>query len=97
LLAVEPEHREALADRVEREGLTVRDVERFGKRRRDRGLVRPAGSKTPDLEAVESRLRYALGAPVAITAGTKGGKLEIRYADDVDLQRLIDVLAPEAS
>jgi ParB family chromosome partitioning protein len=99
LLAIAEPDREAVAERIEREGLTVRDVERLGERRRtppDRKTVVPA-KKSADLEAVETRLRYALGAPVTILPATKGGRIELRYADVADLNRLLDLLAPEPS
>ncbi len=96
LLALDEREREAVAERIVRDGLTVRDVERLGDRKRKPAApvaARPA--KSPDLEAVESRLRYALGSPVEIVAAAKGGRIELRYADDADLNRLIDLIAPE--
>lgn len=99
LLAIAEADREAVAERIEREGLTVRDVERLGDRRRapaPRAVAEPV-KKTSDLEAVENRLRYALGAPVAVVPSARGGRIEVRYADIADLNRLLDVLAPESS
>jgi ParB family chromosome partitioning protein len=86
LLAVDASERQGLAERIVRDGLTVRDVERFGERRRP----------SPDRDALEARLRYALGAPVAIVGGTKGGRIEIRYADEGDLGRIVEALLPDA-
>jgi len=100
LLAVEPRDRESLAARVERDGLTVRDVERLGARRKARGAAVPERSgprKSPDLEAVETRLRYRLGAHLTIVPAAKGGRIEIRYSDESDLTRLVDLLAPEGA
>jgi hypothetical protein len=100
LLGVEAHERESLAARVERDGLTVRDVERFGSRRKARGSaapLRPVLRKSPDLEAVETRLRYRLGAHLAIVPAAKGGRIEIRYSDESDLTRLVDLLAPEGA
>ena len=98
LLGVDAREREALAARIERDGLTVRDIERFGARRN----VSPAGRaklparKSPDLEAAETRLRYRLGTHVTILpASGGGGRVEIRYADQTELMRLVDVLVPE--
>jgi ParB family chromosome partitioning protein len=103
LLAVDPGEREALAERVARDGLTVREIERLGERRRASPAASPAKdppapavAKSPDRERLESRLRYALGAPVTIVGGPAGGRIEIRFADDGDLGRIIDVLLPEA-
>jgi ParB family chromosome partitioning protein len=99
LLALPVNEREGVAERIEREGLTVRDVERLGERRRGPAAraAAPPRRKTPDLEAVESRLRYALGAPVAIVPAARGGRIELRYADASDLNRLLDLLVPETS
>jgi ParB family chromosome partitioning protein len=101
LLAIDEREREAVAARIVREGLSVRDVERLGDRRKPvpttasvRTAERP---KSPDLLELESRLRYALGAPVAILRGKPGGRIEIRFADDGDLGRIVETLLPEAT
>lgn len=98
LLALHEAEREAVAERIERDGLSVRDVERLGTRRAAAApeRARPR-AKSPDLEAVESRLRYALGAAVAILPGRSGGRIEIRYANDGELTRILDAIVPEAS
>ncbi|MBC5809966.1 MAG: ParB/RepB/Spo0J family partition protein [Candidatus Eremiobacteraeota bacterium] len=97
LLAVDPAIREALAQRIERDGLTVRDVERLGRARPERrAKAASPAAPSPDVEAVIARLRYRLGAPVAIVSGTgRGGKLEIRYSDADDLARVVDLLLLE--
>ncbi len=91
LLALPPERRDAVAARVVRDGLTVREIENLGRRRAPHVKPSSAG-KTPDHLAVESRLRYALGAPVALVAAPGGGRIEIRYGDETDLARIVDVL-----
>ncbi len=95
LLAVPPDRRESLAARVERDGLTVRDIERLGKHRSASVPKAVPASKSPDHVAVEQRLRYALGAPVALVPGPTGGRLEIRYGNEADLARIVDVLLGE--
>jgi ParB family transcriptional regulator, chromosome partitioning protein len=97
LLALDPAVREAIAERIVRDGLTVRDVERLGERRKASPATSRARAKSPDLEAVETRLRYALGSPVTLVPGPKGGKIEVRYANDDDLNRILDIVAPEVS
>ncbi len=91
LLGIEESERHRVAERIERDGLTVRDVERLAQRRKPR-LPEHVRAKSPDLEAVESRLRFALGAPVAVVPGGRGGRLEIRYVDSADLTRIIDTI-----
>jgi ParB family chromosome partitioning protein len=95
LLALQPERREAVAARIEREGLTVRDVERLGERRKPRAARAAPAGKSADLDAVEGRLRFRFGAPVSIVVGSAGGRIEIRYGDDADLARIVDILLPE--
>ena len=82
-------------------GLSVRDVERLAtpstvktKHAGARGR-RPAAALTPDLADIETRLRFALATRVAIHPGAGGGTIEIRYAGDDELQRIVDAICPE--
>jgi ParB family chromosome partitioning protein len=97
LLALDPALREKLAARIEREGLTVREIERMGEGGRLPGTRKRRGSrpKSADIEAVETRLRYRLAAPVAIVASRTGGRIEIRFSGDDELDRLVETIAPE--
>jgi ParB family transcriptional regulator, chromosome partitioning protein len=97
LLALDPSMRDAIAERIVREDLTVRAVERLGEPRAKKSAPRKPREKTPDLQALEARMRYALGAPVVLAPGPKGGRIEVRYADDDDLDRILNIFAPEAS
>jgi ParB family chromosome partitioning protein len=94
LLALDPALREGIAERIVRQDLTVRAVERMGE---SRVTTRATRAKSPDLEALEARMRYALGAPVVVTPGPKGGRIEVRYADETDLDRILNIIAPEPS
>lgn len=98
LLAIPVGSREALAERVEREHFTVRDIERLGEGRRESAPKAPLRTplKSPDLLDVEKRLRYILGAPIAIVPGPTGGRVEIRYGDADDLTRIVDLLLRES-
>jgi ParB family chromosome partitioning protein len=101
LLALDEGERESVASRVEAEGLTVRDIERLSERRRKPAAGTTAAGaphvakKSADLEAVESRLRYKLGTAATIVPAGRGGRIELRYADVADLNRLLDLIAPE--
>jgi ParB family transcriptional regulator, chromosome partitioning protein len=90
--------REPLAERAVREGLTVRDLERLATSRSRPRSVPPRRTAAPDphVEGAEGRLRYRLGARVAIVPGGRGGRIEIRYSDDADLMRIVDVMLNEA-
>ena len=99
LLALDPAEREAIAQRIARDGLSVRVVERLGTKKIARPRdMRSTTRKAPDVEAVESRMRYRLGAPVAIVGGPSGGgRIEIRFSDDADLTRIVDVILEEGT
>jgi ParB family chromosome partitioning protein len=100
LLAFPESEREALAERIERDGWTVRDIERHGAQTKDVRAPRAPKSdnkKLPDVLAAENRLRYAFGAPVSIVPQGRGGRIEIRYADEGDLVRIVEALLPERS
>jgi ParB family chromosome partitioning protein len=96
LLAIEGELQLATARRVVDEGLTVRDVERIGaelsttKSRTPRKA--PANGKSPDIERVETSLRYRFGTHAAIEPAGQGGRIVLRYTNGEDLIRLVDLL-----
>jgi len=81
----------ALARKVARQGLSVRQVEAAVK---GRGR-RPSRSEEPELRHIEDRLRMALGTQVRVVQGRKRGKIEIMYYSPEDLERLLELLAPE--
>jgi len=79
-----------LCVRIIREKLSVRDIER-AVRRAD---VPKAGPKIADpaVRELEERLRRRLGAKVEVARSKKGGKIIVHYADNDDLDRLLDML-----
>jgi ParB family transcriptional regulator, chromosome partitioning protein len=82
-------------------GLSVRDVERMAgealSTKTKRGGVAQAGlvQSSPELTEVETRLRFALATRVAIRPSSEGGTIEVRYANDDELQRIVDAICPE--
>lgn len=95
---------ELVAREAVHRGLSVREVERMAAaapsaQRRARSSAAP-GQKTPaalapELADVETRLRFALATRVAIHPAAQGGTIEIRYAGDEELQRIVDAICPE--
>jgi len=80
-------------------GASVREVERLASRgaTAQRARARASSDRSAlgaDLQAVESRLRFALATRVTLTHGPNGGKIEIAYADDDELQRIVDAISP---
>jgi len=79
-------------------GWSVRDVER---RAAAAAARRPAGAAPssatalpPDLADIETKLRFALATRVKLTQGVRGGSIEIGYANDDELQRIVDRICP---
>jgi len=103
LAALSAAKAESIAKAAVAKGLSVRDVERLAgesspaAKKKKRGQVNRAGvtTLTPELTDVESRLRFALATRVAIHPSAAGGTIEIRYAGDEELQRIVDTICPE--
>jgi ParB family transcriptional regulator, chromosome partitioning protein len=84
---------EALARRVVREGLSVRETEEAVRRRKvEEATPRVRPLRDPNLVELENRLRYRFGNPVHIVAGEKKGRVEIEFYGDADLERLLQLL-----
>ena len=100
LLALPPERREAVAQRIARDGLTVRAVESLARpaiREPKSEAAAPRAPASNDHYALLERLRYAFAAHVALVPRERGGVLEIRYADEADLVRITDVILGRAA
>jgi ParB family chromosome partitioning protein len=100
LLALPPERRDVVAERIVRDGLTVRAVEALARPQtpalKGRAPTRQA-TDTSDNEALLERLRYTFATHVALVAREHGGVIEIRYADDADLLRIADLLLGQSA
>jgi ParB family chromosome partitioning protein len=95
LLAIPVERREAVARRVVDEGLSVRAIEALARE----PAVREKSAPLPDdaeTRALVDRLRYRFATSVALTRRERGGSIEIRYANDDELLRIVDVLLGDA-
>jgi ParB family chromosome partitioning protein len=85
-----------LAGRIEREGLSVRQVEQLVQRAASAkpggGAMQPTG-RDPNVVSAEQNLQRALGTRVRIVEKAKGGTIEVTYSGHEELMRLYDVLA----
>lgn len=84
-----------LAQRVVREGWSVRETENAVRRvaagKNGKKAVRQnARRKDPNVQALEARLADTLGAPVAIEHGSRGGRVVIRYHSLEELDGIIE-------
>ena len=91
----QPSVQQALALRIEEEGLSVREVERLVGRtvnEKPRRQPKHTPTKSPYLRDIEDRARERLGSKVTIDSERGRGKLIIHFYSDDDLQRVLDVL-----
>jgi ParB family chromosome partitioning protein len=97
----EPEIQRKLAKEVSEKGLSVRQTERAIKR-----IVEGEETETvtsikedPNFKAAEDKLRRRLSSKVHIVVNqkTNGGKIEIEFFDDKDLNRLYEIIMGKES
>jgi len=82
--------------RILKEDLSVRQVEELLKQvsKKESSPTRKTDTKKSALIAqLEERLRHALGSQVRIKTGKSGGKIEIEFYSNEDLDRLIEIFA----
>jgi len=94
LLALEsPEEMKSCRDEIVAKDLTVRAAEALVKR--VKGGVRPKPKKEPDLHMTDlaERLKRHFKAKVAIRSSGKGGRIEISFASQDELSRIIEALS----
>ena len=85
-----------LAERVEKEGWSVRQVEAWVTRQSREGAASAkktvATRKDPNVAAAEQKLERVLGTRVRIVGRGKGGRLELHYFGPEELDRLYNLL-----
>jgi ParB family chromosome partitioning protein len=94
LLAVPDESgQRRVAREVIAQSLSVRETETLVKRL-DHATPLERAAKPTDVHvrAAEDRLKFALGTRVRIIRRGKGGKIEIDFTSEAELQRLFEVL-----
>lgn len=81
--------------RIINEKLSVRQVENIIKPEIKKGSVKknPPPLKNQTIVQLEDRLRYALGSQVRIKSTKNGGKIEIDFYSNEDLDRLMELFA----
>jgi ParB family chromosome partitioning protein len=77
---------------VVQKGLSVRDTEALVKRAVSPAPEKPEAQKDVHTRAAEDRLRFALGTRVRIARKGKGGRIEIEFSDENELQRIYEQL-----
>jgi ParB family chromosome partitioning protein len=96
LLQATPERREAMLEQVVQAGANVRDTEELVQK--ISGEVVPAPTVGPprqrdaNTQAVEAKLRQALGTKVQIQSRDGRGAIRIEFYSDEDLERLLGLM-----
>ena len=96
--ASDPSAQGRIAARIEKEGLSVREVERLVKSSRDAVSTprkAPAPEKSAYLMDLERRLRERFATKAKIDGGKNRGKLVLEYYSMDELGRLLEILLPE--
>ena len=87
---------DAAQRRVSREivarGLSVREAEALVRRETTPAVPPPPRPPDPNTRAAEDRLKVALGTRVRIVRKGAGGRIDIEFANEQELQRLFDTL-----
>jgi ParB family chromosome partitioning protein len=85
-----------IANRVVKEGLSVRETEAIANKENEGTEKKPAKAKARaknrEISDMEEELKTALGTKVAINHGTRRGKIEIEYYSREELERLLELL-----
>lgn len=96
LLTIEdPQKQIELAEKICREGLSVRDVEELRKKSpsKNSNNLKIPFKKDPHVNELESSLQYALGTKVDVSINSKNkGNLKIHFTSVSDLNRIKDLL-----
>ncbi|MFH1782019.1 MAG: ParB/RepB/Spo0J family partition protein [Candidatus Omnitrophota bacterium] len=87
----DPQEQMRLFTKLVKNDLSVRDTERYAKNI-STGQKKTIKEKDPNLTSLEEELRNALGTKVKIIRSKKGGKIEIEFYSDNDLEKIITLL-----
>ena len=106
LSVANPADRRALFERIESEGLSVRECEALSARLNGGGQASPSESgkrkkkaakpPDPDIAAIEERLIELFGTKVSIKGGASKGAIEISYFSADDFSRVYELLTKNA-
>ena len=97
LLAIPVDKREAIARRVVSDGLSVRAIEALA---REPDPAKPkAAPRAIDAEtaAVVDQIRRRYATQVALVRRERGGSIELKFASEEDLMRIVDVLLGDSA
>ncbi|MEW9031385.1 MAG: ParB/RepB/Spo0J family partition protein [Planifilum fimeticola] len=92
----EPDVQMKLAEKVKREGASVRQLEEWIQQVNQNGIKKKKPKKAekvePQIKRYEEMLQETFNTPVRIRHGKRKGKIEIEYFSQSELERLIELL-----
>ncbi len=97
LMVTDPKLQKQLRDTIITKKLSVRKAEALARKLEKSGDESEKNKRSidPNIVALCEELTYAIGSPVKINQGKRGGKLEIRYDTREELERIISILKQE--
>jgi ParB family chromosome partitioning protein len=90
-----PEMQVRIAERIAREGMSVREVEALAKRMVDHPgptAERKPVPVDPNITAAEEALQRELGTKVSIVQGKKGGRIELHFFGPEEMERVYQLI-----
>jgi ParB family transcriptional regulator, chromosome partitioning protein len=81
-----------LCKKIISEGLSVRETEKLVKKGLRGSPPRSKKEKAPEISALEAKLQMLFGTRVNINTFKKGGRVEIEYYSEEDLNRILEAL-----
>nr|MBU1328304.1 ParB/RepB/Spo0J family partition protein [Candidatus Omnitrophota bacterium] len=81
-----------LCTKIMKEDLSVRDTESYAKKMALNKPESKTSDKDPNLYSLEQELREIFGTKVKILKSKKGGKIEIEFYSDLDMERVLTLL-----
>ena len=96
LMTIAEDKRDAIARRVAAEGLSRRELEALTREPDPAKAKAPVAPIDAETAAVVDRLRFKFATQIALVKRDRGGTIEIRFSDDGELLRIVDVLLGDA-
>ena len=81
-----------LCTKIIKDDLSVRDTESYAKNMAINKSKTKTIEKDPNLNSIEQELREIFGTKVKILKSKKGGKIEIEFYSDTDMERVLTLL-----
>ncbi|MBI5183993.1 MAG: ParB/RepB/Spo0J family partition protein [Nitrospinae bacterium] len=87
-----PEEQKKLRDIILKKGMSVREVEAYIRNKKNNGQIKQEKQRDIFLLKGEEELQRDLGTKVKIIRGRRGGRIEVYFYSDEDLERIIGLI-----